>query len=91
MLDTDREHEGTTATILCHLARTITIALHEGHQSCRGQSRVIDRRSLGTDMTEVMTHTSTTLHQLYLLFVNAQHTAIRVSIAIESDDKTVTQ
>ena len=34
VLDAHREHQGATTTILCHLARTITITHHEGNQTC---------------------------------------------------------
>ena len=42
-------------------------------------------------MAEVMPHPTTTLHQLYLLLVDAQNGTIRVGIAIETDDEAITE
>ena len=33
MLDAHTQHQGSATTVLSHLARTITITLHEGHQT----------------------------------------------------------
>ena len=73
MLDAHTQHQRATTTVLCHLARTITISLHEGHQTGRGQRRVVNRRALRTDMAQVVTHTAAALHELHLLLVNAHH------------------
>ena len=91
MFNAHREHQRTATTVLCHLARTITIALHEGHQTRRRQRRVVHGLSLRTDMTQVVTYAATTLHQLHLLLVNAHHRTIRVGITVQSDDEAVRQ
>ena len=91
MFNAHREHQRTTTTVLCHLARTITIALHEGHQTRRRQRRVVHGLSLRTDMAQVVAYATTTLHQLHLLFINAHHGAVGVGIAVQADDKAVRQ
>ena len=91
MFDADREHQRATTTVLCHLARTITITLHEGHQTRRRQRRVVHGLSLRTDMTQVVTYATASLHQLHLLLVDAHHRTIRVGITIQSDDEAVRQ
>ena len=91
MLDAYAQHQRTTAAILRHLARTITITLHERHQACRGQCRVVHRRALRTNVAQVVAHTAAALHQLHLLLVDAHDGAIRVGIAVETYHKAVRQ
>ena len=91
MLNAHAEHERTASAVLCHLARTITISLHEGHESRRGQRRVVHRLSLRTDMAQVVPYSTATLHQLHLLLVDAQDGAVAVGITIQTDDKAVRQ
>ena len=43
VLDGHGKHQCSAAPVLSHLARTIAISLHEGHQSCAGQGRVLHR------------------------------------------------
>ena len=50
VLDTNREHQGTTAAVLRHLAGAVAVTNHERHQTGRGQSTVLDRRPLGADV-----------------------------------------
>ena len=50
MLDAHREHQRTTTPVLCHLARTITITLHERHQASRCQGRIMYGRTFRTDV-----------------------------------------
>ena len=89
MLDAHTQHQRSAATVLCHLARTITITLHKRHQSCRGECRVVHGRAFRTDMTQVMAHTTAALHQLHLLLVDAQDGTIRVGIAIKANHEAV--
>ena len=89
VLDAHGEHQRSTTSILCHLARTITITLHERHQACRRQGGVVDGGALWTDVAQVVTHTAATLHQLHLLLIDAQHGTVAIGIAIQSDDKAV--
>ena len=42
-------------------------------------------------MAQVVTYATAALHQLYLLFVDAQNGTIAVGIAVQSDDKAVRQ
>ena len=89
--DADAEHQRTTPSVLRHLARTITISLHERHQSGGGQGRVVHRRTLRAYVTQVVAHAAAPLHQLHLLLVNAHHGTVGVGIAVESDDEAVRQ
>ena len=91
VLDADRQHQGSTTSVLGHLARTITIPLHKGHQSRRRQRRVVHRLALGTYVTQVVAHAAAPFHQLHLFLVNAQHATIRVGIAVKANDETVRQ
>ena len=89
MLDADRQHQRTAPTVLCYLASTVAITLHEGHQSRRCQRRIIHRLTFRADMAQVVTHTAATLHQLHLLLINAHHRTIRVGIAVQSYHETI--
>ena len=91
MLDAHREHERTATSVLCHLASRVAVALHERHKTSGCEGGVVDRRTLRTQMREVMTHTTTTLHQLHLLLVHAQNGAVGVGIAIKTYHKAVAQ
>ena len=89
MLNANAEHQRTTTTILRNLACGIAIALHEWNQTCRSQRRIVHRRTFRTYVAKVMTYSTTTLHQLHLLFVNTHDSAIRVGIAIKTNNEAV--
>ena len=91
VLDAYREHQRAAPSVLCHLACGVAVALHEGHQSCRGECRVVHRRTLGAYLAEVVTYSSATFHQLHLLLIDAHHGTIRVGIAVKTDDKAVAE
>ena len=91
MLDAHREHECTTATVLCHLARRIAVALHKRHKTCGCEGGVVDRRTLRTQVGQVMTHSTTTLHQLHLLLVDAKDCSVGVGISIKTYHKAIAQ
>ena len=76
MLDAHTQHQGSATTVLSHLARTITITLHERNQTRRGQRRVVHRRTFRTDMAQVVTYATATFHQLHLLFIDTHHGTI---------------
>ena len=91
MLDAYRKHQRTTATVLGHLARTITITLHKGNQSRGSQRRIVHRTSFRTDMTQVMPYSTAALHQLHLLLIDTHHGTIGIGIAVQADYETVRQ
>ena len=91
MLDTHGEHQCTATAVLRHLARTITIALHERNQSRGGQRGIVHRTAFGADMTQVVPHSTAALHQLHLFLVDAHDGTVGVGITVETDHETVAQ
>ena len=91
MLDTHREHQRSTASVLRHLTCRVGESLHKWHQSGRGEGRVVDGRTLGAQLAQVVTHAAAALHELHLLLVDAHDGAIRVGIAVEAYHKAVAQ
>ena len=89
VLNRYRKHQGTATAVLCHLAGRVGVTLHKGHQTRRGEGRVLDGRTFGADVRQVVTHATATFHQLHLLFVDFDNAAVRVGGAIEPDNKTV--
>ena len=84
-------HERSAATILSHFTSGVGVAFHKRHKTSRGQCRVFHRRTLGSDMAEVMPHSATTLHELHLFFVYFHYASVRIRITVKSDDKTIAQ
>ncbi len=91
MLDAHREHERTAAPVLSNLAGAVAVAFHEGYKSCRGQSRVLHRRAFRANVRQVMAHTTTSFHELNLLFVDLQDAPVAVGITIKANDKAIGQ
>ena len=89
VLNRERKHQRTATAILCHLARRVRVTLHEGNDTGRGEGRVQNGATRGADVREVVTHTAATLHELHLLLVHAEDTAIRVGRIAVADDEAV--
>ena len=89
MLDAHREHQRSAPAVLGHLARGVAVALHEGHEPCRGQRRVLHRRPLRTDVGEVVPHAAAALHQLHLLLVDLDDASVGVGLTLESYHEAV--
>ena len=89
MLDGEREHQRAAAAVLRHLARRVRIALHEGHDTRRGERRVEHRAARGTDVREVVAHAAAPLHELHLLLVDAEDAAVAVGRMLVADDEAV--
>ena len=85
MLYADGQHQGATTSVLRHLTGGIAITLHERHEAGRCQRRVLYRHPLGAYMGEVVAHSSAPLHQLHLLLVDLDHSAVAVGVAVEPD------
>ena len=91
MLNTYGKHQGTTTTVLRYLTCTVGVTLHERDKSCWSQGRIVHGWTLWTNVGQVMSHTTTTLHQLHLLLVNAHNSTIGIGITIQSNNKTIGQ
>ncbi len=91
VLDAHGEHQGATATVLRHLARAVAVALHEGHQACRGEGGVFHRRALGADVRQVMAHATTAFHELHLLLVDLYDATVGVGLTVDANHKAVAQ
>ena len=89
MLDADGEHQCPAATVLGNLARGVAVSLHERHNTRTGKRGIVDRCSFGTDVGEVMAHTTPSFHQLHLLLINAHNGSIGVRVTFESDDEAI--
>ena len=89
MANADGEHEGTAATVLRHFACAVAVTLHERHDACGGECRVLNRRSLGTHTAEVVTHAATALHELYLLLIEFEDSTVRIGVAIDAHHEAV--
>ena len=89
MLDRQRKHQRTAATVLGHLTRGVRVTLHEGDDTRRSECRVEHRAARRADVREVMPHTATSLHELHLLLVHAENAAIGVGRMLVSDDEAV--
>ncbi len=91
MLDANRQHESTTASVLSNLSGGIAVTFHKRYKTGGSQGRIVDGAAFGTDVTQVVTHASSALHQLNLLLVYLHHSTITVCIAIKPYHKTVAQ
>ena len=91
VLDRQRQHQRAAPAVLRHLARGVRIALHEGHDTRRGQRRVEHRAARGTDVREVVPHAAAPLHQLHLLLVHAEDAAVGVGGMLVADHEAVRQ
>ncbi|OAV74948.1 hypothetical protein Barb7_01486 [Bacteroidales bacterium Barb7] len=89
MLHGHTQHQSPAPPVLRHLARGIGITLHERNQPCGSKCRVLHRRPFGTDMGKVVPHTAAPLHQLHLLFVNADNGTVGIRPAVQSNHKAV--
>ena len=89
MLDTYRKHQGAASAILSHLTGRIAVTLHKRNQSGRSQRRILHRRTLRTNVGEVVTHASATLHQLHLLFIDFHNGTVRIRVAIKTNHETI--
>lgn len=89
MLDRQRKHQRTAATVLGHLARGVRVTLHEGDDTRRSECRVEHRAARRADVREVMPHTAASLHELHLLLVHAENAAVGVGRMLVSDDEAV--
>ena len=91
VLDADGEHQGATASVLCHLTRAVAVTHHERHQAGRRQGAVLDGRALGTDVRQIVSYTTTAFHQLHLLLVNLEDAAVTVRLTVEAYNEAVAQ
>ena len=91
VLDREREHQCATTTVLSHLTSRVRVALHKGNDTGRGQCTIQHGAACGTQVRKVVTYATATLHQLYLLLVDADNTAIRVSGVLVTDHEAVRQ
>ena len=91
MLDRKRQHQRAAPPILRHLAGRIRIAFHKGHDTGRGEGTVEHRTARRPNMRKVVSYAPAPLHQLHLLFVDADDTAVRVGRILVADHKTVRQ
>ena len=91
MLDAHGEHQRTTPAVLRHLPGGIAVTLHKGHKTGGSKCRIVHRTSFRPDVAQIVPHSTATLHQLHLLFVNAHDGTIGVGIAIEPYHETVAQ
>ena len=91
VFDREREHQCATATVLSHLAGRVRVALHKRNNTGRGQCAVQYGATRGTQVREVVAHATATFHQLYLLLVDTDNTAIRVSGVLVADYEAVRQ
>ena len=89
VLDIDREHEGSAATALCHLAGGVAVAFHEGDDAGGGEGAILDRAAGGTDMGEVVADAAAAFHELHLLLVDLHNAAVGVAGAAVADDEAV--
>ena len=89
MLNTYWKHQGTTTTILRYLTSTVWITLHERNKTRWSQGWVVHWWAFRADMSQVMSYSTTTLHQLHLLFVNTHNGTIRIGITVQTDYETV--
>jgi predicted dinucleotide-binding enzyme len=76
VLDRDREHQRSTTTILCNLAGRVRVTLHKRNNTCRGECRVQHWATRWADVREVVTYATATLHQLHLLLIHTEDTAV---------------
>ena len=89
VLHAHREHQRSAASVLRHLTCGVAVALHKRNQACTGQSRVVDRASLGPQLVEVVPHTTASLHELHLLLIDLHDGAVGIGVALQADDKAV--
>ena len=91
MLDAHRQHQRAAAAVLRYLARGVGVTLHKRHQAGRGQRGILDRRPFRTDVRQVVPHSATAFHQLHLLLVNLDNSAIRVRASVKTDNEAIRQ
>ena len=89
MLNANRQHQRTTPSVLCHLARRIAVTFHKRHKPRRRKRGIINGRTLGTYVRKVVPHSTAAFHQLHLFFVDAHDSPIRVGIAFKPHNKAV--
>ena len=91
MLYAHRKHERTAPAVLRHLTGRVAVALHERHEACRGERRVVDGRALRAYVRHVVPHSAAPLHQLHLLLVDAHDGSVRVGIAVDAYHEAVAE
>ena len=91
VLDRQRQHQRAAPAVLSHFARRVRIALHERHDARRGQRAVQHRTAGGADVREVMSYPPAPLHQLHLLLVDTDDSAVGVGRLAVTDHEAVRQ
>ena len=91
MFDGNAQHQRAPTSVLRHFARGIGIPFHKRNQPRRRECGILNGRSLGTDVRQVVPHSATTLHQLHLFFIDTDDRPVRVGAATHPDHKTVGQ
>ena len=91
VLDRNAEHKGAASSVLSHLACGVGVAFHKRHDSRRSKSRVLHRRTGRTQMRQVVTNATSTLHQLNLFLVDAHDATVRVGKSFVANYKAVRQ
>ena len=89
MLYGNAQHQGTTTAALGHFAGGVRVAFHEGYDACGGESAVVHKAPLRTDVREVVADAAAPLHKLYLFLINLHDCAVGVGGAVVTDDKAV--
>ena len=89
VFDAHCHHQRSPSAVLCHLACGIAVSFHKRHKSGGGQCGILYRTAGGTDMGKVMADASAALHELDLLFVDADNASVRIRMSGETYYKTV--
>ena len=85
------QHKCTATAVLCHFARGVGISFHKRNQAGGRKRRILNGGSLGANMRQIVPHAATTLHQLYLFFIDTDDCPVRIGAATHTDHKTVRQ
>ena len=76
MFDRKGQHQSSPTAILSHLSCRIRITFHKGNNTGRGEGTVQYGAAGRTDMRQIVSHTTTTFHQLHLLLVDPDDTSV---------------
>ncbi len=89
MFNADAQHQCTAATILSYLAGRIGETFHKRYNTGACERTIFYWTSFRSDATEVVPYSSSSLHQLHLLLISFHDSAIRIRVAIISNNEAI--
>ena len=76
MIDRHTQHQSPTPTVLSNFPGRVRIPLHKRNDTGRSQCRIFYRRTLRTDMRQIMSHSTPAFHQLHLFLIDFHNSTV---------------